>query len=133
MSHFTKVSSKLSSLTAIKQALISLGFAEADISLNEKSKMTCRGYGSSKRKANLIVKNACRYGDLGFELEADGSVTIHMDDEDRRRYNEEWLGKLQMGHDESVVREQIEENGWVIIEDGVDEEGQVYIRVDTLR
>ena len=62
MSHWTTVQAEITDLSALEEALKSLGYK------NIKKNATCRGYGSATRKADLVVVGAKGSYDIGFKV-----------------------------------------------------------------
>lgn len=123
MSHYTRVTTKISRKSCLVKALMALGFRENQIEVSD-SPMALKTYsgGASGKQAQVRIKGAgWGYGnnhiggygnDMGFELQADGSYTLHVDEVGK--YGGAWRERLMDQYAKATVEEIAEEQHYVI-------------------
>lgn len=102
------------------KALKRVGFTDAQIEVHDKS-TNLYGYRGDKRpdKANVIIRRknvGCASNDLGFELQEDGTYRAIISDYDKRRYNDQWMARVNQGYAVEQAKSAFQTNGWDVTE-----------------
>jgi hypothetical protein len=129
MSHYTQVRTQLKRKDCIVSALTSLGFT--DLMVSEENSITLRNYYGmrTKRTAQIVLERGYgRHADVGFELKADGTYTLHCDSMDGFA-SKTWIDKFTQQYEKQVILEEIEARGFYLEEELVD--GQDIVLVAT--
>jgi hypothetical protein len=139
MSHYTRLSTKITRKSALVKALIAMGFKEHQIEVFDKPEKL-RGYAGDYRgqQGEVRIKG---YGwgheqnavggmsnDLGWELQKDGTYAFHCSDYDSSKYNKSWIDKLNDQYAKAVVHEIADEHNYVI-ESETEENGEIFIKL----
>lgn len=137
MSHYMKVSTKISRKSCLIKALQAMGFKEHQLEYSE-TPVKLKGYQGDIREqyANLRIKgsgwgaNNNHVGgasnDLGFEKMKDGTYAFHVSDYDSGKYNKNWQGRFLDEYARAVVHEVAGEQNF-FIEDEHSENGEIHI------
>ncbi len=123
MSHFTTLKTRIVSLEHLKAALTDLGmtFVEGPVSI--------RGYGGRTTPVELKVPTGNPGYDLGFRKQQDtyDLVADWWGIKDIRQ--EEFLRRLQQRYACSVAKEQLQAQGFAIVEETVQPDQTIHIAV----
>jgi len=137
MSHFTRIQTKITDLTALTQALQELGFT--NIKQSPSNSLTINGIGSSYTGCIVATGDftAPEYGtrqmrnvqrQFGFEREADGTHTLHIDP--WALGGDGFIGKLrdqiQQKYAAVVAKNNLMAQGFVMTEE-VTEDGEIHM------
>lgn len=136
MSHYTRVTTKITRKSCLIKALQKMGFKAHMIEEAEQA-MSLRGYSGDTRKqqANIRIKGSGWRGsnyvggasnDLGWERLEDGSYAFHVSEYDQGKYNGGWQKKLMQQYSKEAIQEVAEENNFYIESETL-EDGQIYI------
>jgi len=139
MSHYTLVNTKLTRRSSIVKALTAMGFSEESIEVSDTPMALKDYYGHEhKHKGQIRIKGrgwGYQVGrlsaDLGFELAADGTYTMHMDSMDQGgRLGKSWQDKFLNQYGKAVIEEVCEEHHFFIT--SCQEEGEeIHITVQS--
>ena len=126
MSAYTTLETQLMSAHHIVAALDDLGF-RAELHQSPQPLVGFEGQLRAQR-AEVIVRResiGSLSNDLGFARNPDGTYTAIISDFDRARFDAAWLMKLTQRYAYHVAREQLEEKGFSLVEEQVDERDTV--------
>ena len=126
MSAYTTLETQLMSARHIVAALADLGL-QAEL---HQVPQPLIGYEGDARAqtAEVIVRreqNGWLSNDLGFSRNPDGTFTAVISDYDRASHGGQWLMKLTQRYAYHVTREQLEEKGFDLVEEQVDQDDTV--------
>lgn len=141
MSHYSLVKCKFTRKSAIVKALQRMGFKAHMIEQFDKAQ-PLKGYQGDNRqqKAHIRIKGSGWSGqnyvggasnDLGFEQLEDGSFQFHVSNYDSMKYNNKWVKNLEDQYAIATVEEVAEENDWALTQQYQEEDGTMYIRLET--
>ena len=117
MSHFVPIKTTMKDVDSLVDALVSMGFKRENIEVH-KTATTIRDYHKDTKKANVAIRKEYTGipSDIGFEKEADGAFTSHLDDYnysgDVPRYDDAWSTKLQVHYNVEASKKSFKQNGW---------------------
>lgn len=145
MSHYTKVTTKIKSRSALVSALKIMGFQEHQVEIRQDNqpKLSLKGYSGDTRPqtADIRLKGAgwgkeqnCVGGasnDLGFELQEDGTYQFHVSEYDSRSYGKNWQEKFLQSYGKEVVKEVVASNIRYFIENETEENGEIFMTIGT--
>jgi len=126
MSHMTRVQTQLKSLTAIYSTLQRLGFTTNQMDIDLTNKLSIKGYSGrvGNQKCNVRVKSRhhtgglkTMHGDMGWELNSDGTITMHRESMDHQYASAKWQEKFMTLYATEKAKEDIEEEGWELEEE----------------
>lgn len=122
MSHFTQVATKISNKELLLNCLKELGYeVEENVSI--------RGYRGQETPVDIAVRMRQGY-DIGFTLGADGTYSFVADWFGVQGVNEQqFTTKVQQQYALGTVMEQVSRQGFNVIEQQRDENGQIRITV----
>lgn len=122
MSHFTQVATKISNKELLLTCLKELGYeVEENVSI--------RGYRGQETPVDIAVRMRQGY-DIGFTLGADGTYSFVADWFGVQGVNEQqFTTKVQQQYALGTVMEQVSRQGFNVIEQQRDENGQIRITV----
>ena len=143
MSHFTRVSTKISRKSALIKALLEMGFKEHMIEVSDKP-LQLKGYMGDFREGkqgHIRIKGhgwgssqnhvGGMSNDLGFERMEDGTYAFHVSNYDVNKYNKKWQEKLLDRYAQATVHEIADERNYFIdSEEHVD--GGIKLKLRTL-
>jgi len=123
MSHFTRVQTQISDLVILEEALhqLSCEFQTGD-------NLTINGYQNDTENAQVVIRTGGRY-DIGLQLQDDHSYAISADWWGVKRTSginrEEFINKLNRTYAHLAIKRQIIEQGLIIEEEKVLENGEI--------
>ena len=122
MSHFTQVATKISNKELLLTCLKELGYeVEENVSI--------RGYRGQETPVDIAVRMRQGY-DIGFTLGADGTYSFVADWFGVQGVNEQqFTAKVQQQYALGTVMEQVSRQGFNIVEQQRDEDGQIRLTV----
>jgi len=142
LSHYTRVTTKITRRSALVKALQQMGFKKHMIEVSDTA-MNLKGYQGDTREGKIAHVRIKGHGwgssqnyvgglsnDLGFERMEDGSYAFHVSDYDVGSYNDNWQKKLLKEYGRAVVGEISEEQGF-FVESEEEEENGIRIRLTT--
>lgn len=117
MSHFTTIKTAIVSKSHLLQALQDV---LADFGLGEvRENATVRGYGGQSTQAEVVVSTRNRGYDLGFRREGEAYVLVADWYGLRDVKQDELLSRVQQRYAYHVVREQLDQKGFALVEEEV--------------
>lgn len=122
MSHFTQVATKISNKELLLTCLKELGYeVEENVSI--------RGYRGQETPVDIAVRMRQGY-DIGFTLGADGTYSFVADWFGVQGVNEQqFTAKVQQQYALGTVMEQVSRQGFNVVEQQRDEDGQIRLTV----
>ncbi len=125
MSHFTTASVKVKAdrMSAVKTALIAMGYANEKIRTSETPMPLTNYYGKHQGDAHVIVKGTGR-AEIGIKFLADGQASIT---QDRMETGHKWEERFIQNYGKAVVKEVANEQQFAVIEESVDTNGEMVI------
>jgi len=137
MSNFTKTSTQIKNLDCLYKALKNMGFTVNQIEKSVEGGLKLKSYsgGTTGKSCQIRIKGAGWNGqnhqggcvnDMGFELQADGTYTAHIDYHTGRR-KAPWLKQLIQQYTKEVCLEIAEENNYFLDEE-IAEDGEIKLR-----
>jgi len=117
MSHYTVLRTQFVDVDALVKALADLGLTHVEV--YEKPKHL-RGWlgGVRLRSAEIIIRRkhvGKASNDIGFKRQAGGTYTAIISEYDRRRYTDEWLGRLAQRYAYHVTLAKLTEQGFELV------------------
>lgn len=148
ISHFTRVRTQIKNKACLIKALEDLGFA-GKLKISE-TPQHLYGFQNDQREqvAEIIIPRAAVGGaanDIGFQLQEDGTYEAIISDYDSGNrgcrkndltnkltgYNEGWQKLLNAYYAKAVVEESSRNAGYYVADHEVDEDGNIYVNIDT--
>ncbi len=131
MSHFTRVKTVIKDRDWLATALRQMGFPEVEV---HDQAQHLYGYQGDRREqtAEVIVRRQYvgrASNDLGFKENHEGAYDAIISEYDRRQYDDQWLGQLNQRYAHLAVKQQVLEQGLIIEEERVLENGEIEILV----
>lgn len=125
MSHFTRVRTRLADAELLAEALASLGLSPVEV---HDEPQPLHGWGGSlgEESAQVIVRQAHAPGantDVGFTRRRDGSFVLVVDELDRSRFDDAWLGRLQQAYGYAATVRYADAHGFEVSMDEVEADG----------
>lgn len=141
MSHYSQIKCNITRKSCLIKALQSMGF-KAHMIEDLKIAEPLKGYQGDVRqqKANIRIKGSgwrtVNYvggasNDLGWELQKDGTYSMHLSDYDKNKYNQTWQNKLLQEYAKEVVKEVAAEQHWFVSDQTTETNGELYIKLET--
>lgn len=130
MSHFTTASVKVKAdrMSAVKTALIAMGYAESKIRTSVTPMPLTNYYGKHQGDAHVIVKGAGR-AEIGIKFLADGQASIT---QDRMETGYKWEERFIQNYGKAVIKEVATEQQFAVVEESVDAKtGEMVIVCET--
>ncbi len=135
MSHFvqTKMSLQASRKSALKKALVNMGFQQAHVELSDTPMELKNYYGNREGQANIRIKGrgwgsenklSRSSSDIGFEFKSNGEAVAHLDN---MVFGEDWRNKLMVQYSREVIKEVAVEQGFFIDEEITNNNGELVI------
>lgn len=121
MSHFTRIRTRLRSLSALARALTDLGYQPSV------GNVAVRGWNGQRRRADLVVPMSNQY-DFGFR-EVDGELVLIVDEWGFREDTSALLGRLTQRYAYHVCVEQAAAQGFQVVGEETLEDGSVKLTV----
>ncbi len=128
MSAYTTLQTQLISARHLQQALKDVGFP--DVELHEGNPQPLVGFLGEGRdlRAEVIIRR--RYlgpasNDIGFARNEQGRLTALISDFDRKRFDAPWLLRVHQRYAYHVAREQLEQQGFNLVEEAVDQQNTI--------
>lgn len=122
MSAYSSIQTHLVSAVHLQKALQDMGFAQVELHTTPQPVEGAFSE-SADRGAEVIVRRkylSGAYGDLGFARDEQGRFMLLVNDMDRDTYGAGWLQKLTQRYAYRVAREQLEEQGFDLVSEEVD-------------
>ena len=131
MSHFTSIKTQIKDQEALVKALADVGLKNIEV---HETAQSLYGYEGDVRAetAEVIIRRkyiGSSSNDIGFKLQDDGQFQAIISEYDRSRYNQQWLGKVMQRYGYYTLMASAQEQGFVIEEDEVMEDGTVRVVV----
>jgi hypothetical protein len=129
MSHFTTLKTQMVDEQALTCALADLGFRQVEV---HQQAQPLHGYWgtTASATAEVIIRRRvnpqARY-DIGFKRRPDGTFEALIVDEDRARYNQQWLDRLTQRYAYHVTRAKLEEQGFTLATEETRQDGQIHL------
>ncbi len=129
MSHFTTVRTRITDPDVLKQALDDLGFSDIEV---HASPQNLYGYQGDLRpeQAEIIIRRqhiGPASNDIGFHKLPDGSYEAIISEYDQERFNQHWLDQLMQRYAYHIVRARLESQGFYVVGEETNENGQVHL------
>ena len=132
MSHFTTVKTKIKSLQCLTRALKDLGYAFTEAEENQQ--VTVKGYQGETTDAVISIHASKTY-DIGVQVNADGTCEFVADwwgvETTRGVEEEEFIKKLTQRYSYHKVMEEIQNKGYTLESEEVQEGETIQLRVRT--
>lgn len=125
MSHFSTIKTAFVSQPHLMQALQDV---QAEFGLGEvRENATVRGFGGQSTQAEVVVSTRNQGYDLGFRREGEAYVLVAdwYGLQDIKR--EELLSRVQQRYAYHVVREQLDQKGFALVEEEVREDRTIHL------
>lgn len=127
MSHFSTVATSLVSQQHLVAALNDLGLSPVE---THETPVPLRGWQGHSAAAHVIVRrenlpwrNA--FGDLGFVRNRTGTFDLMVDETDRGRMGQGWVGALQQRYAYHVARDMLGQQDFSLVEESRDRDGTI--------
>lgn len=129
MSHFTTIKTTFVATGSLLKALADAGFKEVEV---HDAAQPLYGYQGDVRadRAEIIIRRrfiGTASNDIGFKRQADGTFTAIISEFDRRRYSVEWLNSLRQRYAYHVVKEQLDQQGFALVEEEVRQDRTIHL------
>lgn len=131
MSAYTTLKTKMVSTEHLVRALKDVGLEEVEVHETPQPLVGWLGDGRAQ-KAEVIIRKrhvGMASNDIGFARDENGHFVALISDFDRARYNQAWLQSLVQGYAFHVVKDQLAEQDFSVVEESVDEERNIRIHV----
>lgn len=131
MSAYTTVKTKMVSAPHLVKALQDVGFAEVEVHETPQPLVGWLGFGR-RQTAEIIVRKkhvGLASNDIGFARDENGQFVALISEFDQTRYNQAWLQSLVQGYAFHVVKDQLAEQDFSVVEETVDEDRNIRIHV----
>ncbi|HIE53158.1 MAG TPA: DUF1257 domain-containing protein [Armatimonadetes bacterium] len=125
MSHFTKIETQIRNLTMLRRALDDLGYEY------EVGEVKVRGFGGQTTLADLVIRQPNGY-DIGFRW-ANGQYEMVADLWGLRVDREKFLHALTQRYAYHTIRAEAEAQGFAVVEEGIQPDGSIKLRVERWR
>lgn len=132
MSHLAKFQSSVTDPRALVRALVQMGIQQSQIQCYEKA-VQCHGYHNEETfQANVVVRHSGTGSDIGWEKNADGSYTSHIDDYNynaiggNQHYDQAWQNKCYTRYNVEKSKMELEDRKIPYVE-GRDDNGRTTI------
>jgi hypothetical protein len=130
MSHYSTIRTKLVNRDFLVRALGDLGFAGKVQVYDEPVRL--HGYRGDQRRQRAEVVIPRRYvgrasNDIGFRRNDEGTFDAIISDYDKRKYSQEWLGKLTQRYAYHAAIHTLHEQGFAVVEESKETNGQLCI------
>lgn len=148
MSHYSKISTKITNKSFLLKALQDLGFTEAQLKVSD-TPVQLEGYQGDKRTdtAEIIIPRNFVGGssnDIGFKLQEDGTWGAIISDFDKMSgqsaknertkgmhgYSENWLNALTQRYNYQHIKQQVTDNNYYITSEK-EENGEVLMEIQS--
>jgi uncharacterized protein DUF1257 len=123
MSHFTKLKTRIAEPDALIKALADMGFKQVEIHETAQNLYGYRG-DIRQQRAEVIIRRkhiGKASNDIGFRRREDGTFDVIISDYDRSKYSQEWLNRLTQRYAYHTARAKLEEQGFALIAEDVQE------------
>jgi len=129
MSHFTVLKTQIKDLGALVKALADMGFKNVEV---HETPQHLYGYQGDVRPqtAEVIIRRkfiSPLSNDIGFKRREDGTFDAIISDYDRAKYSQEWLNRLTQRYAYHVARAKLEEQGFELASEEVQEDGRIHL------
>ena len=131
MSAYTTLKTKMVSAPHLVKALADVGFAEVEVHENPQPLEGWLGFGRPQT-AEIIVRRkhvGALSNDIGFARDENGHFVALISEFDRTRYSQAWLQSLVQGYAFHVVKDQLAEQDFSVVEETMDEDRSIRIQV----
>jgi len=128
MSAYTTLQTQLISARHLQRALKDVGFTEVELHEgNPQPLVGFLGEGRDQRAEVIIRRRYLGAGsnDIGFVRNEQGRLTALISDFDRKRFDAPWLIRVHQRYAYHVAKEQMEQQGFDLVEEEVDENNTI--------
>ncbi len=122
MSAYTTLQTQLVSAYHLKRALESLGFPEVELHETPQPLIGFEGQ-DRNQTAEVIIRRhhlGAASNDIGFRRDGNGRFIAVIGDFDRQRFDTAWLMRLTQVYAYQVAREQLQQQGFELVEEEMD-------------
>ncbi len=130
MSHFTRVQTVIRDQVLLEESLRQLHYT-----FQAGERLTIRGYQGNRESAQVVVNTGSQY-DIGFQRQADQTFQVCADwwgvQKDTSIRQEAFLQQVNQTYAHRAVRKQVVEDGYIIEEERVLENGEIELVVSEL-
>ena len=129
MSHFSTIKTNIVEIDSLVKALADLGFYSIETHQQPKN---LYGYQGDVRQQTAEVIIRRRYigaasNDIGFKKQPTGFFKAIISEYDWRKYNQNWLNQLTQRYAYHAAKSKLEEQGFSLVSEEVEEGNQIHL------